>query len=97
MLSVDEVVEMQDTVRQVQVALPVRQYIVNLVGATREHPAVVVGVSPRGAVALLRAAQGWAAFGGRDSVVPEDVKEVAPMVLSHRAVVDGGAPKPDAG
>ena len=47
-LSVDEVVEMQDTVRQVQVALPVRQYIVNLVGATREHPAVVVGVSPRG-------------------------------------------------
>ena len=90
-LSVDEVVEMQDTVRQVQVALPVRQYIVNLVGATREHPAVVVGVSPRGAVALLRAAQGWAAFGGRDFVVPEDVKEVAPMVLSHRAVVDGGA------
>ena len=74
-----------------QVALPVKEYIVNLVAATREHPDTLVGVSPRGAVSLLRAAQGWAAFGGRNFVVPEDVKEVAPMVLSHRILVDSNA------
>ena len=90
-LSADEVVEMQEVVQQVRVALPVKQYIVNLVAATRQHSLVVVGVSPRGAVLLFRAAQAWAAFGGRDFVVPEDIKEVAPMVLSHRIVVDSGA------
>ena len=87
----DEVVDMQRTVQQVQVGLPVKQYIVNLVAATREYPAIAVGVSPRGAVSLLRACQGWAAFGGRDFVVPEDIKEVAPMVLSHRILLDSGA------
>ena len=90
-LSADKVVEMQELVEQVQVALPVKEYIVNLVAATREHPDTLVGVSPRGAVSLLRAAQGWAAFGGRNFVVPEDVKEVAPMVLSHRILVDSNA------
>ena len=84
-------VEMQAVVQQVQVALPVKQYIVNLVAATREHSALAVGVSPRGAVSLLRAAQGWEAFGGRDFVVPEDVKEVAPLVMAHRVMVDAGA------
>ena len=90
-LSADEVVEMQGVVRQVLVALPVKQYLVNLVAATRQHPAIAVGASPRGAVSLLRAAQGWAAFDGRDFVVPEDIKEVAPMVLGHRVIVDGSA------
>ena len=90
-LSIDDVVEAQEAVRRVQVAEPVKQYIVNIVTATREHPAVAAGVSPRGAVALLRASQGWAAFEGRQFVIPEDVKEVAPMVLSHRLLVDGGS------
>ena len=90
-LSAADVVEMQAVVQQVQVALPVKQYIVNLVAATREHSALAVGVSPRGAVSLLRAAQGWAAFEGRDFVVPEDVKEVAPLVMAHRVMVDAGA------
>ena len=93
-LSADEVVEMQELVQQVRAALPVKQYIVNLVASTREHSAVFAGVSPRGAVSLLRAAQGWAAFGGRDFVVPEDVKEVAPLVLTHRIMVDSGAGVP---
>lgn len=77
-LSADEVVEIQQVVAAVQVALPVKQYIVNIVSATREHPQIATGVSARGAVLLLRAAQGWASFSGRDFVVPEDVKEVAP-------------------
>ena len=93
-LSADDVVGMQELVKGVQAAVPVKQYIVNLLAATREHPALAVGVSPRGGVALLRAAQGWAAFEGRDFVVPADVKEIAPMVLSHRVLVDGGAGMP---
>ena len=87
-VSVDDVVAMQDMVRQVKAVLPVKEYIVNVVAATREHPAVDAGVSPRGAVGLLRAAQGWAAFQGRDFVVPEDVKTLAPAVLCHRITVD---------
>ena len=88
-LSADDVAEMQGLVRQVQVALPVKQYIVNLVASTRQHGSAAVGVSPRGAVSLLRAAQ--EAFDGRDFVVPEDVKEVALSVMAHRILVDGGA------
>ena len=90
-LSAEEVVEMQAFVRQVQVAVPVKQYIVRVVSATRDHPALAVGVSPRGGVSVLHAAQAWAAFGGRDFVVPEDIKEVAPLVLSHRVLVESGA------
>ncbi len=90
-LSTEEVVEMQDMVKQVELALPVKQYIVSIVEATREHPGTAVGVSPRGAVSLVRAAQGWAAFDGRDYVVPEDIKEVAPMVLAHRITLMGGS------
>jgi MoxR-like ATPase len=90
-LTAGEVVEMQELVKGVRVATPVKQYIINLVGRTREHSGVVAGVSPRGAVSLQRAAQAWAAFGGRDYVVPEDVKDVAPMVLSHRILIEGGA------
>jgi MoxR-like ATPase len=95
-LSPDEVVDMQEIVRQVRVAAPVKEYIVRLVGATRQLPSVAVGVSPRGAVALLRASQTWAAFEGRSFVVPEDVKEVAPEVLAHRLIQEGAnslAPK----
>ena len=90
-LGAEEVVEMQEMVKQVPVALPVKQYIVKLVEATRNHVEIVVGVSPRGAVSLVRAAQGWAAFANRDYVVPEDIKEVGPMVLGHRITLVGGS------
>ena len=90
-LSADEVVEMQDVVQAVKAAEPVKQYLVRLVAATRDHQSTVVGVSPLGSVLLLRAAQCWAAFAGRDCVAPEDIKEVAPLVLSHRVHVDGGS------
>ena len=85
-LTVEEVMQMQDPVRQVQVAVPVKQYIANLLAATRTHASITVGASPRGGVALMRASQGWAAFQGRDFVVPEDIKEIAPYVLSHRVI-----------
>ena len=90
-LTAGDVVEMQEVVQAVRAAEPVKQYLVRLVAATRDHQSTVVGVSPRGSVSLLRAAQGWAAFSGRDFVVPEDIKEVALMVMSHRIQVDGGS------
>ena len=90
-LTAEDIVEMQDVVQGVRTAEPVKQYIVKLVGATRDHHATGVGVSPRGAVSLMGAAQAWAAFVGRDFVVPEDIKEEAPMVLSHRIQVEGGS------
>lgn len=90
-LTAERVVQMQETVQRVEVALPVRQYIVNLVRTTRSRDNVEFGVSPRGGAALQRAAQGWAAFAGRTFVLPEDVKDVAPSVLSHRIGLQPGA------
>lgn len=78
--------EMRDDVQQVEVARPVREYVARLVVALREHPQLALGVSPRGAVHLQRAAQALAALEGRAFVAPEDVKAVAAPVLAHRVV-----------
>ena len=79
-----DVLAMQEVVRTVNVAPPLKEYLVNVARASREHPSVLRGVSPRGTVSLQQAAQGWAAFEGRDFMIPEDVKSVAPLVLPHR-------------
>ena len=63
-------------------------YITQLVRLTREHPRVSVGVSPRGALALLRVSRSIALIHGRDFVVPDDVKMVVPDVLSHRIILN---------
>jgi len=73
---------------RLEVAHPVKQYIVNLAAASRQRNNISVGVSPRGSAALLWACQGWAAFDGRPFVVPEDVQELAPHVWGHRIVPD---------
>ena len=62
-------------------------YMVALVRATRESPSVVLGVSPRGATALLHAAKAWAWLAGRDFVTPDEVKAVAKPTLRHRILV----------
>ena len=79
-----DVLAMQEVVRTVNVAPPLKEYLVNVARASREHPSVLRGVSPRGTVSLQQAAQGWATFEGRDFMIPEDVKSVAPLVLPHR-------------
>ncbi|GII03826.1 AAA family ATPase [Planobispora takensis] len=76
--------EMQRALEDVAVEDSVGRYIVELVAATREHPQVQVGASPRGSLALLLTARARAALAGRDYVVPEDVKQAAPAALSHR-------------
>jgi MoxR-like ATPase len=65
----------------------VRDYIVRLVNATRKQADLLLGASPRGSLALYRAAQAWAALHGRDYVLPDDVKRLAPLTLAHRCIV----------
>jgi MoxR-like ATPase len=87
-VSADEVIALQQEVRAVRVEESVREYIVRLVRATREHPAVHLGVSPRGTLALYRTAQALAALRGRPYVIPDDVKALAPHVLTHRILIN---------
>ncbi|MEU5562297.1 AAA family ATPase [Micromonospora musae] len=75
---------MQAALENVVVEDSIGRYIVALTAATREHPSVLVGASPRGSLALLLLSRVRAVFGGRDYVVPEDVKEVAAPALAHR-------------
>jgi MoxR-like ATPase len=80
--------ELQRQVRQVHVVESVRRYILNLVHATRDHPALALGASPRGSLALFRTAQAYAALRGRDFVIPDDIKHVAVTCLAHRMVMN---------
>ncbi|CAN5515699.1 MAG: AAA family ATPase [Actinomycetota bacterium] len=79
-----ELIEMQDSLELVHVSRPIGLYIVDLVTATRSHPDVEVGASPRGALALLKVARGHALMSDRDFITPEDVKAIAEPVLAHR-------------
>jgi MoxR-like ATPase len=85
-ITLAEVRSLQDCCRQVQVALPVQQYLLNLVRATRTDEQVSLGISPRGAVMLQRTTQAYAFLSGRDYAIPDDVKFLAPHVLSHRLI-----------
>ncbi len=82
-----ELLAAQSQVREIAVEESVRQYMVRLVHATREHSAVELGASPRGSMGLYRAAQALAAMRGRSFVLPDDVKYLAPFVLTHRLVI----------
>jgi len=85
--STSEVLEMQKAIEDVYVDESILEYIVQVVRATRQHPRVEVGVSPRGAVALLKVSRARAVLSGRDYVIPDDVKSVALDALSHRIVL----------
>ncbi|MCL5039996.1 MAG: MoxR family ATPase [Firmicutes bacterium] len=87
----EELLEWQRKVRQVLVAEVTRQYLVQLVRRTREETDLRYGASPRGSLALYRAAQALALVRGRDFVIPDDVKELAVPVLSHRLVLHSNA------
>ena len=78
---------MQAAVREIYVDSSVSDYIVRLVNATRTHPDVYLGASPRGSIALYRAGQALAGLLGRDYVIPDDVKALAESALAHRIIV----------
>jgi MoxR-like ATPase len=83
-LSADEVVALQQIVRQIRVEETLADYLLDLIAATRYHPDIHLGGSTRAALALYRASQALALLEGRDYVVPDDVKRLAPAVLAHR-------------
>jgi MoxR-like ATPase len=79
--------ELSQLVWEVHVDETVRDYIVRLVQATRGQPDLLLGASPRGSLALYKTSQAWAALHGRDYVLPDDVKLLAPLTLAHRCLV----------
>jgi MoxR-like ATPase len=83
--------QMIEQARHVHVSEPIRRYIVNLVESTRSHADVYLGASPRASIMLLRASRAVAAADERDFVIPEDVKDLATPVLSHRVIVTADA------
>lgn len=83
----NHVAQLQEVVARVHVEESVRDYVVHLVRSTRQHPQVQLGASPRGSLALIRAAQAAAALDSRDYVVPDDVKFMATSVLAHRLIL----------
>jgi MoxR-like ATPase len=82
-----EVIDAQRAVRQVHLSEGVREYTYNVVAATRSHPRLTLGASPRAGIQLLIASQAAAAIAGRDFATPDDVKDVADLVLPHRLIV----------
>jgi MoxR-like ATPase len=86
-IDVERIPASQNRVRQVYVGESVRRYILDLVHATRNHPALALGASPRGSLALFRTAQAHAALRGRDFVIPDDIKHMAVACLAHRMVM----------
>jgi MoxR-like ATPase len=85
-ISREQLLEAQSTYTSVQIDEDLLRYIIRLTEATRQHPELSLGVSPRGAQALLKASQAWAALHGRDFVLPDDIKILAEPVLAHRLV-----------
>ena len=83
-VSAAELLEMRESLESVEVHADVLDYVVALGAATRKHPQVTVGTSPRAALTLVQLARGRAVLAGRDYVIPEDVKTVAGAALGHR-------------
>jgi MoxR-like ATPase len=85
--TLEELQAAQVAVREVYLDSTISDYIVRLVNATRTHPDVYLGASPRGSLALYRAGQAYAALHGRDYVIPDDIKAVAEPALAHRLIM----------
>jgi MoxR-like ATPase len=85
--SPEELIVLQRRVREVRLEESIRGYIIDIVRATRQHPDIDLGVSPRGTLALYRCAQALAAIRSREYVLPDDVKLLAPYALTHRIII----------
>ena len=86
-VTTEEVLQAQKEVKKVFVDETMKEYIINIVLRTRNHPHIYLGVSPRGSIALMKAAQAYAYLNGRDFVLPDDVQFLAPHVFSHRIIL----------
>lgn len=90
-ITMDELLHLQKQVADVYVDENVKRYIVEMVQQSRENASIYLGVSPRGSVALMKAAQAYAFVHGRGFVIPDDVQFLAPYVLSHRIIMKSEA------
>lgn len=85
----EEIIEAQQAVLSVNISHVVKEYIINIVEETRNNDGIALGVSPRGSLAMMKAAQAIAVISGRDYVTPDDIKLTAVPVLAHRIILKG--------
>jgi MoxR-like ATPase len=90
-IDVEELLWAQQQIRDIYIDPLIKEYIVNLVNATRQHPDIYLGASPRGSLALYRTCQARTVIQGRDYVIPDDVKALAEVTLAHRLIVSPSA------
>jgi MoxR-like ATPase len=90
-VTVEELVEAQEQIKQVHIDDLIKTYIVELVSMTRDHPDAYLGASPRGSITLYKTAQVRAAMEGRDFAIPDDIKALTPAALAHRLIVSPSA------
>jgi MoxR-like ATPase len=83
----DEIMNLQQERKGIRVETSIRDYVVAVARATRQHPEIELGASPRATLALYWASQAWAGIQGREYVLPDDVKFLAPHVLTHRLMI----------
>lgn len=86
--SLEEALKLQAALNKVKCVRRIKNYIVEIARETREQKEISLGLSPRGSIALMRAAMGRAMLSGRDFVLPEDVQQMAPAVIAHRLMID---------
>jgi MoxR-like ATPase len=90
-VDVEELLEAQETIKDIYIDNSVKEYIVAMVGETRKHPDVYLGASPRGSLALYKTSQARAALLGREYVIPDDIKALAQAALAHRLIISPSA------
>jgi MoxR-like ATPase len=90
-VDVEELLEAQETIKDIYIDDSVKEYIVAMVGESRKHPDVYLGASPRGSLALYKTSQARAALLGRDYVIPDDIKALAQAALAHRLIISPSA------
>ncbi|WP_062352707.1 AAA family ATPase [Bacillus kwashiorkori] len=86
-ITTEELIEIQNQVKNVFVDASIKEYIIAIVRETRNHPQVYLGVSPRGSIALMKAAQSYAFLHNRDFVIPDDIQFLAPYIFAHRVIL----------
>jgi MoxR-like ATPase len=86
-VSPDEILQMETMRKSIRVENSIRDYIIRIAHTTRDNPEIQLGASPRATLALFNLSQAWAAIQGRDFVLPDDVKHLAPFVLCHRLMI----------
>ena len=90
-ISKKELIKIQESVKEIYASDAIKKYLVKIIKATRENDDIYLGASPRGSLGLYRVGQVYAALHGRDYITPDDIKEIAVPVLSHRIVIQPGA------